>query len=130
MAHQLTSIPGSSAVFMGSAVVYSNAAKHSLLGVGDDLLQQHGAVSEAVVQAMVGGALQQFGANYAIAVSGIMGPGGGTPEKPVGTVWMAAGNGEKLVTRVVRFRFDRQRNMELTANFAFNLLRGLMTGAV
>ncbi len=126
MAHLVTQIPGSSSVFMGSAVVYSNAAKHSVLGVPIETIEQQGAVSEAVVRDMVEGCLLKFGSRYAMAVSGIMGPGGGSDEKPVGTVWIAVGNAHKIEAQQMRFRFDRHRNIELTANYAFNLLRLFM----
>jgi nicotinamide-nucleotide amidase len=75
---------------------------------------------------MVQGALQAIGATYAVAVSGIMGPDGGTPDKPVGTVWIAAAGKGQLVSRKFHFRFDRQRNIELTAVSALNLLRTLV----
>ena len=127
MAHLITKIPGSSAVFQGSAVVYSNEAKQQLLGVPAELLQWHGAVSEEVAMAMAKGALGQYDADYAAAVSGIMGPGGGSEQKPVGTVCMAvAKKSGSVEARTFRFRFDRQRNIELTANYAFNLLRLFM----
>ena len=80
-------------------------------------------MSEEVVTAMAKGALQNIKSNYVIAVSGIMGPGGGLPEKPVGTVWAAVGNKDKIITQKLHFRFDRMKNIELTAVTALNLLR-------
>jgi nicotinamide-nucleotide amidase len=85
----VTEVPGCSAWFDRGYVTYSNAAKVEMLGVGNDLLEQHGAVSQNCVEAMVAGALNRSLANYAVAVSGIAGPDGATPGKPVGTVWLA-----------------------------------------
>ena len=89
----------------------------------DQTLEEKGAVSEEVVIQMVKGALKQLKTDYAVAVSGIMGPDGGTPEKPVGTVWMAAGNNREIITQKLHFRFERQLNIQLTAVNALNLLR-------
>jgi nicotinamide-nucleotide amidase len=89
IAKSLTDIAGSSGCFGYGVISYSNGAKESLLGVEPATLQEHGAVSEAVVKAMVDGALSLSGADIAVAVSGIAGPDGGTEEKPVGTVWFA-----------------------------------------
>ena len=91
IASMLTRIPGSSEGFHAGFVTYSNAIKHSVLGVSEKTLADHGAVSEEVVREMAQGALEASGAQYTIAVSGIAGPDGGTPEKPVGTVWLAWG---------------------------------------
>jgi len=123
MAHLVTSLPGSSAWFAGSVVSYSNQVKTNLLDVPVSLLEAHGAVSEPVVQQMVRGVLAQTGADVAVAVSGIMGPDGGSPEKPVGTVWVAVGNSDKIETKMMQFRFDRERNIQITATQALNLLR-------
>lgn len=126
IAHLITSHEGSSAYYMGSVVSYDNRVKEGLLGVTHDTLEAHGAVSEAVVRQMVAGVLAQVGTDYAIAVSGIMGPDGGTEAKPVGTVWMAAGSSQQIVAQQMHFRFDRRRNIELTATNALNLLRKLI----
>lgn len=123
IAHLITSVAGSSAFYDGSVVSYSYKAKEDLLGVQEKTLLEKGAVSEDVVLEMVKGALQRVKANYAIAVSGIMGPNGGTVDKPVGTVWVAVGNNEKNLTRKFRFRFERKLNIQLTAMNALNLLR-------
>lgn len=88
IAGALTDMPGSSAWFEQSVVTYSNAAKQSLLGVPAELLSEHGAVSEACVEAMARGACERSGARVAVAASGIAGPDGATPGKPVGTVWL------------------------------------------
>ena len=123
IAHLLTSIAGSSAFYDGSVVSYSYGAKEDLLNVNHQTLLTKGAVSEEVITEMAKGALQNIKSNYVIAVSGIMGPGGGLPEKPVGTVWIAIGNAEKITTQKLFFRFDRARNIQLTAVTALNLLR-------
>jgi nicotinamide-nucleotide amidase len=123
IAHLFTAMPGSSAFYDGSVVSYSNKVKEALLFVGHDTLQDHGAVSEEVVKQMIEGALQTIKTDYAIAVSGIMGPDGGTADKPVGTVWIAVGNAQRTITKKMYFRFDRMRNIQLTAVNALNMLR-------
>ena len=123
IAHLLTSIPGSSAFYDGSIVSYSYKAKEDLLQVNEKALLEYGAVSEEIVLQLAKGALEKIGTDYTIAVSGIMGPGGGTADKPTGTVWMAAGNRERLVTRKMHFRYERTINIHLTAVQALNLLR-------
>lgn len=123
IAHLITSIPGSSRYFKGSIVSYDNSIKQQLLRVTPDTLTTRGAVSEATVQEMVKGALTALDTDFVVATSGIMGPGGGSTEKPVGTVWVAVGNHQKIVSEKFFFRFDRQRNIELTATNALNLLR-------
>jgi nicotinamide-nucleotide amidase len=123
IAHLLTSHAGSSAYFMGSVVSYANSIKQNLLHVKEETLQNEGAVSEATVTQMARSVLELMKTDYAIAVSGIMGPDGGSAEKPVGMVWIAVANQEKVVTRLFNFRFDRRRNIELTSTQALNLLR-------
>jgi nicotinamide-nucleotide amidase len=123
IAHLITSVPGSSAYFIGSVVSYDNSIKKNFLGVQEDTLQTVGAVSEETVVQMLKGALKIMQTDYAIAVSGIMGPDGGVPDKPVGTVWIAVGNDQSVETKNIHFRFDRKRNIELTAINALNLLR-------
>lgn len=123
IAHLLTSIPGSSRFYDGSVVSYSYQAKEDLLQVDHDLLESKGAVSEEVVTRMAMGALKNIKSDYVIAISGIMGPDGGMPGKPVGTVWVAVGNAHKLVTQRFSFRFDRMRNIQLTSMNALNTLR-------
>ena len=123
IAHLLTSIPGSSAFYDGSVVSYSYKAKEDLLNVSKEVLQTKGAVSEEVVIEMAKGALVAIQSNYVIAVSGIMGPNGGMPDKPVGTVWIAVGNSNKIEAQKLYFRFDRERNTQLTATNALNILR-------
>jgi nicotinamide-nucleotide amidase len=99
VANRITDVPGSSAVFTHGFVTYANEAKRDVLGVPQELLDAHGAVSEPVVRAMAEGALRVSGADIAVAVTGIAGPDGGTPEKPVGTVWLAwASKGRETIT--------------------------------
>lgn len=126
IAHLITSVPGSSTWFKGSVVSYANEIKQSILDVQKNTLQLQGAVSEETVKEMVNGALAKMNTDYAIATSGIMGPEGGTAEKPVGTVWIAAGSHSKMMTRKFHFRYDRERNIEMTSHNALNLLRILM----
>lgn len=123
IAHLITSISGSSAFYKGSIVSYDNEVKTGLLKVSENMLKENGAVSEPVVIQMVKGVLQNIHTNYAIAVSGIMGPEGGTTDKPVGTVWIAVGNNQKQVAQKLHFRFNRQRNIQLTALNALNMMR-------
>ena len=126
IAHLITSIPGSSHYYKGSVVSYDNDVKMHTLGVSPDTLAAHGAVSEETVREMVRGVLAGLDTDYAIATSGIMGPDGGTPDKPVGTVWIAVGNRQNIVAQKFSFRFDRVRNIELTATIALNQLRKFM----
>lgn len=123
IAHLITSISGSSEYFKGSVVSYANEVKENVLKVSHDTLVQEGAVSEQTVRQMVQGALLTLNTDFALATSGIMGPGGGSDAKPVGTVWVAAGNKDEIVTQIFHFRFDRARNIEMTAINALNLLR-------
>ncbi len=126
IAHLITSQRGSSEYFKGSIISYANSVKESLLDVSSTTLKQSGAVSEETVIQMVRGALDSLDVDYVVATSGIMGPDGGTTEKPVGTVWIAAGNKEKVRTHQFHFRFDRHRNIEMTAQNALNMLRKLI----
>jgi len=124
IAHLITSIAGSSSVFNGSVVAYANAVKQNVLNVSNETLQSFGAVSEETVKQMAAGACAQLQTDYAIATSGIMGPDGGSAEKPVGTVWIAVANKSgKIKAQKFQFRFDRGRNIELTAHTALNMLR-------
>ena len=123
IAHLLTSIIGSSKFYDGSVVSYSYGAKEDLLQVDKTTLATKGAVSEEIVLQMAKGALQNIKSDFVIAVSGIMGPDGGMPDKPVGMVWVAVGNKDKIETHKLNFRYDRMRNIQLTAMNALNLLR-------
>jgi nicotinamide-nucleotide amidase len=126
IAHCLTSIPGSSAFYNGSVIAYAYEAKENLLNVSHDELLQHGAVSEKIVSQMAAGVLEKLKTEYSIATTGIMGPGGATPDKPVGTVWIAVANNDKIVAKKFFFRYDRIKNIELTALNAFEMLRQLI----
>ncbi len=120
---QITAHPGSSAYYLGGVVAYSNPLKVSLLDVSEATLAAFGAVSQETVTAMAEGARARLGADYALATSGIAGPGGGSTEKPVGTIWIALATPERTVTKLLRSGKDRQRNIEFTSLQALNLLR-------
>jgi len=123
----ITDVPGSSEVFAYGLVSYSNGAKESLLGVQPKTLDEHGAVSEAVVREMAEGALRLSGADIAAAVSGIAGPTGGTEDKPVGTVWFAwavrDGADAKTDSSCEHFTGDRELVRESTVAYALQGLR-------
>jgi len=123
LAHQLTTIPGSSAYFKGSIVAYSNEIKEKCLEVKPETLKLHGAVSEETVIEMVKGALKLLEVDIAVATSGIAGPGGGTPDKPVGTIWMAVGNKKNVKTRKLQLGKERLRNIQYTSTQALNMIR-------
>ncbi len=123
IAHLITSVSGSSAYYKGSVISYANEIKENILGVKQETLLSVGAVSEETVKEMVKGAINKLNVDFALATSGIMGPEGGTDEKPVGTVWIAVGNKEKTETHKLNLRFDRQRNIGMTAANALNFLR-------
>ncbi|MFN2439320.1 MAG: CinA family nicotinamide mononucleotide deamidase-related protein [Chitinophagaceae bacterium] len=123
IAHLLTSRSGSSSSFKGSIVSYANEAKENALNVQHATLVKYGAVSEQTITEMVEGAITLLNVDYVVATSGIMGPDGGTKEKPVGTVWIAVGNRETVRTTKHFVRFDRKRNIEITAQIALNMLR-------
>ncbi len=126
ISHLFTQHAGSSQVFFGGAVSYSYELKESLLGVKNETLWQYGAVSEETVTEMVSGALLNFKSDYAIAVTGIAGPGGGLPDKPVGTVWIGvAGKGQQLIKKYT-FGSKRAQNIERTAITALGLLNSLL----
>jgi nicotinamide-nucleotide amidase len=118
-----TELAGSSDWFERGFVTYSNAAKHELLGVDEALIRAQGAVSEPVARAMAAGALARSRAHLAVAVTGIAGPGGGSAEKPVGTVWMAtAVRGDAAQASCFRFAGDRRAVREATVREALGLL--------
>ena len=123
IANRITNVPGASAVLLAGLVTYSNAAKQKFLGVQADTLARHGAVSEAVAREMAEGARRQTQADYALAVTGIAGPSGGTSEKPVGTVFIGlAGPSGTVVERQFN-PYDRETFKQVTAQQALELLR-------
>jgi len=130
IAHRLTNVPGASAVLLAGLVTYSNASKQKFLGVRAETLDTHGAVSEAVAKEMAEGARQQTGAQYALSVTGIAGPSGGSDSKPVGTVFIGlAGPWATVVERNYN-PFDRDTFKQVTSQQALELLRGkILAGA-
>jgi nicotinamide-nucleotide amidase len=124
-----TDLAGSSAWFERGFVSYSNAAKHELLGVPESLILQHGAVSEAVARAMAEGALAHAHAQVAVAVTGVAGPTGGSPEKPVGTVWFGFATPAGVVTEMRRFAGDRAAVRDATVQHAVERLVELLAPA-
>jgi nicotinamide-nucleotide amidase len=127
-AHKIVSVPGASRYFLGGVEAYADEAKRDLLGVPAELIARHGAVSEEVVLAMVRGARRRFGASCAIAITGVAGPDGGTPDKPVGLVHVAAATPEAESARRIHFPLDRASVMELSANYALYALWRLLGG--
>ena len=111
-------------------MTYSNSAKQALLGVSAEALEQHGAVSEPVVRQMVAGAVQAAGVDVAVAISGVAGPGGGSRDKPVGTVWFAWGSGLDQTEAVVKhFDGDRDEVRRQSVLFALQAVTGFLEGA-
>jgi len=123
IAHLITSVPGSSVYYKGTVVSYANEVKENILGVRHSTLEEVGAVSEETVIQMIKGVIEKLNVDYAVATSGIMGPEGGTKEKPVGMVWIAAGNEDRIIAKEFHFRFDRERNIRQTAHTALDFLR-------
>ncbi len=123
LAHLITGIPGSSAWFKGSVVAYSNEVKEKILGVNAESILKFGAVSKQVVTEMAVSLQTRFDADYVIATSGIAGPDGGTPEKPVGTTWIAIASPDEVFAMNYLFGDNRERNIRRTALQALNLLR-------
>ena len=124
LGHHITNVPGASAIFAGGMLAYSNAMKQKLLGVNESTLAQHGAVSKPVALEMVEGALAVSEADHALSVTGIAGPGGGTPEKPVGTVWMGVASRGSRPLAIRKFHpYDRETFKHATVHQALELLR-------
>jgi nicotinamide-nucleotide amidase len=128
IAHRITNVPGASAVLLAGLVTYSNEAKKKFLGVRSESLEEHGAVSETVAREMAEGARKETGSDYAISVTGIAGPGGGSPNKPVGTVFIGlAGDFETMVAQHLN-PFDRETFKQVTSNQALEILRRKILG--
>ncbi|MBQ7824669.1 MAG: competence/damage-inducible protein A [Bacteroidaceae bacterium] len=125
IAHQITKVPGSSAYFKGSVVAYSNEVKENVLGVSAADLTAFGAVSDPVVRQMCDGVCRLMNTECSVAVSGIAGPDGGTPDKPVGTVWIAAKCGDKIQTQLCSFASRRENNIARATQAALLLLVSL-----
>ena len=123
IASKIVAVPGSSVYFQGGIVAYSNEIKTIILNVKSETLQSCGAVSETTVIERVDGAIGDLGVDGAVAVSGIAGPDGGTPEKPVGTIWICAGNKDSKSTFLVQAGKDRTKNIEIATIYALDLLR-------
>jgi nicotinamide-nucleotide amidase len=123
IANRFTNVPGASAVLLAGLVTYSNEAKKKFLGVLEETIQEHGAVSEPVAREMADGARKETGADYAIAVTGIAGPSGGSDLKPVGTVFIALAGPKKTTVERNFNPYDRETFKQVTAQQAFDLLR-------
>lgn len=123
ISHLITLIPGSSSFYLGGVVSYSNDLKAGLLGVPQETLNEFGAVSLETVKKMADGVREKTGADYGLSVSGIMGPTGDTPNKPIGFVCVGFSSADSTEATSFQFRFDRKRNIELTAVHALNFLR-------
>ena len=122
----ITSVPGSSEYFKGGVVAYSNEVKMNMLHVSPETLQKYGAVSRETVIEMVQGVMESMKTDCAVATSGIAGPGGGTPEKPVGTIWMAVACGGLIVTEKDEGDAGRAENVKKTVHNALLLLSRLL----
>ena len=128
MAHVITNVPGASEVLHCCVVSYANEAKTNLLSVPAPLIEEHGAVSEPVARAMVEGALKVSGADLALAVTGIAGPSGGSPEKPVGTVFIAVADRSRVHLVKKLNPYDRETFKFVTINQGLELLRRMVLG--
>ncbi|RZA02132.1 MAG: competence/damage-inducible protein A [Sphingobacteriaceae bacterium] len=126
LSHLFTQHAGSSKVFLGGAISYSNNLKESIIGVDHNTLAKFGAVSEETVTQMVQGALTNFKSDYAIAITGIAGPDGGTDDKPVGTVWIAVASAQKTEVKKFTFGNKRLQNIERSATSALGMLNTLL----
>ena len=123
---RLTAIPGASDVFLGGVIAYANDVKLAELGVSSPLLETHGAVSEPVVRAMAVGVQRKFAARVALAITGVAGPDGGTPEKPVGLVWVCAAVDRQVEARKLQSWGDRQEIRYRATQAAMDLARRLL----
>jgi nicotinamide-nucleotide amidase len=123
LSHLVTSVPGSSAYYIGGVVSYANAVKMEELGIPSDMLELNGAVSQPVVERMAQGVRAALRSDWAIATTGIAGPDGGTPDKPVGTVWIAVAGPNGVISRLGGFPGTRDLVIERAAMSGLNMLR-------
>ncbi len=128
IAATIISVPGASAYFKGGIIAYSNELKINELKVNPEIIEQHGAVSEPTVVEMVKGCLEKYKSHYALAITGIAGPQGGSIEKPVGTVWIAVATNQNIKTERFQFADDRIRNIQRSTIAALNMLRKFILG--
>jgi nicotinamide-nucleotide amidase len=126
LGHQFTKVSGSSAYFIGGILAYDNSVKISQLNVNPETLKKYGAVSEETVKEMAENVRKKLGTNYGLATSGIAGPNGGTPEKPVGTIWIAISTEKETFTKKLTLGGFREQNIHLTAMNILNLLRKII----
>jgi nicotinamide-nucleotide amidase len=123
ISHLITSVPGCSDFYNGSVTAYSNQVKENILGVSHKTLDEFGAVSEQVAKEMAVGAREVLNADFAVATTGIAGPGGGTEEKPVGTIWIAVASEKNVIALKFVFGDNRERNILRSSQTALQLLR-------
>jgi nicotinamide-nucleotide amidase len=128
LADRITNVPGSSAYFERGVVTYSNRSKTELLGVPEEVLKEHGAVSKEVAVLMAEGVRKASGTDIGVSTTGIAGPAGGTDKKPVGTVFIAVSDGTRTICRDFTFKWERRRNKEITTQWALELTRRFLTG--
>ncbi len=126
LGHQFTKVSGSSAYFMGGVLAYDNSVKISQLNVNPETLKKHGAVSEETIREMAENVRKKLGTTYGLATSGIAGPNGGTPEKPVGTIWIAIATETETITKKLTLGGFREQNIHLTAMNILNILRKII----
>ena len=126
--HKITTVAGSSAYFQGGVVAYHNDFKRDVIDVNQATLDAHGAVSEETVIEMAEGVRKRFNADIGAATSGIAGPGGGTPEKPVGTVWIAYTDGVNSIAKKLQLTKNRKLNIEISTIAVLNLVRKSLKG--
>ena len=122
IAAMITALPGSSHFYKGGIIAYSDEVKVNILGVNPETLEKHGAVSEEVVIEMAKGAMKSMNSDCGVATSGIAGPTGGTPDKPVGTVWIAVAMGDKIMTMKANGDEGRNKNIENATLYALQML--------
>ena len=126
IAESIIAVPGASAYFKGGIIAYTNDVKENLLGVSHDVIEEKTAVCEEVAKEMVQGAIKALGVDFAIASTGTAGPGGGTAEIPVGTIWLACGNAEKTVTCKLTEDYGRDINLAIATTKALQMFIGFL----